>query len=138
MVSYENSSGRDYLYANVMDYIKNNDLKWGNGLYSDRNITGFDSYVHNFELEILCDFGYIGGTIVLILFFIFIIRAFRKSWGTSLSVLLLVFFCSSVMHLQFSGSFLSTPIFYLFIGMCVSSIRESRKDKQKYSIAKNV
>lgn len=84
-------------------------------------------YAHNLELELLCEFGLLGGAIVICLLFWMIWRAFRLTWGTNATVLLLVFFTASIMQLQFSNSYLRAPVFWFFMGMCVAFIRSNKK-----------
>lgn len=129
-VNFKESSGRDRIFENIMSYVQQHNLAWGEGLYSDRIITDGGFYAHNLELELLCEFGYIGGTIILLVISVLTLRAFRIVWDTQYAIILLAFFCSSIMQLQFSGSYIFTPVFWLFIGMCVSANRiEGRKRK---------
>ena len=86
-------------------------------------------YVHNLELELLCDFGLVGGLMVILLLFWLIIKAFRLTWKTNTTILLLVFFTASIMQLQFSNSYLRAPIFWFFMGMCVTLIRGAMKNR---------
>lgn len=118
MTNFEDSSGRDDLFGNIMDYIGKHDLLFNAELYCDRIASGQGTYAHNLEIELLCDFGYIGSGIIIILLLYLIYRAFRGVWETHIAPLLFVFFCSSIMQLQFSGSFLLSGIFWLFLGMC--------------------
>lgn len=128
--NFEESSGRDRIFENIMNHVQQHNLLWGEGLYSDRIITEGGFYAHNLELELLCEFGYIGGTIILLVISVLTLRAFRIVWDTQYAIILLAFFCSSIMQLQFSGSYIFTPVFWLFIGMCVSANRiEGRKRK---------
>ena len=136
MVTMESSSNRDVLYSDVFNYLTNHSVYFGEGLYSDRYITGVDAYVHNFELEMWCAFGLIGGTIMLLLIFIFIGKAFINSKGTQAVIILLAFFCTSMIGAQFSGSFLTSSVMWLFFGMCASMYRN--KDKVGMTVGKKV
>ena len=118
MINYQESSGRDLIQQNIIDFISNSN-NWLNAeFYRDRIASGSGSYAHNLELELLCDFGYIGGGLIIILLFYLFYQAFRGVWKTPMTPLLLVFFCSSIMQLQFSNSFLLSGVFWLFLGMC--------------------
>lgn len=125
MINMELSSNRDVLYSDVFKYLTEKSVYFGEGLYSDRYMTGVDAYVHNFELEVWCAFGLIGGTIILFLLFLFIGKAFINSKGTQATVILLVFFCTSIIGAQFSGSFLTSNVIWLFLGMCMSMCRNN-------------
>lgn len=124
LVNYQESSGRDNLYYDAIDYISRNDVYFGEGLYSDRYITGTDQYVHNLEIELLCDFGWIGGSILILLLALFVARAFNRVKGTQGAIFLLVFFCTAIIGAQFSGSFLTTSVIWFFWGMCATMQRE--------------
>lgn len=120
MLNIEESSGRDMIYQDVINYLDAHNIYFSAELYADRIVTGLDTYAHNLELEILCEFGLIGGAIILMIILSIIIKAFRKEWNTEKASFLLIFFCSSIMQLQFSGSWLRSGIFWFFIGMCIS------------------
>lgn len=125
--NYEESNSRDDIAETVIEYIKNDDTGFGYGLMGDRTLTQYGNYSHNFELEVLISFGKIGGTILLVLFFYCIIKSFIKTKNTATCLLLFVLFCSSILQLQFSNSFISCPWLYLYIGFMVSSLRTSKK-----------
>lgn len=125
LMKFQESSGRDDLYTTTFNYLTKNSVSWGEGLYSDRYISGIEYYVHNLELEMWCAFGLIGGSILLLLLIVYIFRGFYKNRKSQVSVILLVFFCSSVIQLQFSGSFLTTPLFWFFMGICMSMQRNN-------------
>lgn len=124
MISMESSSNRDVIYSDVLKYLTDHSVYFGEGFYSDRYMTGDGSYVHNIEIEFLCVFGLIGGAILLFLLFMFMIKTFYKSRDSKAFIILLVFFCSSFIGAQFSGSFLSSFTIWLFLGMCVSVNRD--------------
>lgn len=123
LVNLQESSGRDNLYSDAIDYISRNDVYFGEGLYSDRYITATDQYVHNLEIELLCDFGWIGGSILILLLAFIVARAFYKVKGSQGALFLLVFFCTAIIGAQFSGSFLTTSVIWLFLGMCATMQR---------------
>ena len=122
-MNLQESSGRDNLYSDAIDYISRNDVYFGEGLYSDRYITATDQYVHNLEIELLCDFGWIGGSILILLLAFIVARAFYKVKGSQGALFLLVFFCTAIIGAQFSGSFLTTSVIWLFLGMCATMQR---------------
>ena len=53
---------------------------------------------------------------------------FKNAWRKDVAVLLLVFFSSSVMQLQFSSTYLLLPVFWFFLGMCSTMIRDTNKE----------
>lgn len=105
------------------------------GFCADRPLLmGMDQiYSHNFFSELLLTFGYILGGVLVLSLLILIVRAIKCvknieefSFGT-------ILFCCSIIKLQVSGTFLSEPMLYLFIGYCVSLIRKNKYiyDKSK-------
>lgn len=125
--NYEESNSRDDIAETVIEYIKKDDTGFGYGLMGDRTLTHYGNYSHNFELEMLISFGKIGGTILLVLFFYCIIKSFIKTKNTPACLILFVLFCSSILQLQFSNSFISCPWLYLYVGFIVSSLRICKK-----------
>jgi hypothetical protein len=127
MTNLETSSGRDTFYQTAIDYMRNtnNNIFFGEGLYSDRYIAGHEQYVHNLELELLCDFGWIGGTVVFLFLIAFITRAFHKARATQAFSILFVFFCSAIIEAQFSGSFLTSSNIWFFLGICMAMQRKT-------------
>lgn len=128
MTDIQESNGRDFIWGVTIERLRENRIWLDFHLYADRlyNPQGHQ-YVHNLELELLCDFGIIGGGVLILLLALLIIRAFKSVWKTEAVGLLLVFFSSSIMQLQFSESFLSTSVFWLFLGMCIAMVRDRNK-----------
>lgn len=126
LINYQESNGRDEIWSNVWYYMTSHDKWFGNGFYTDRLASFQGGYAHNFELELLCDFGLIGGSIILCVIFLFVYRAFKNNIDSDSSIFVLVFFCSSLMYLQFSSSFLEARIFWFFLGLCISMNHRKR------------
>lgn len=134
MTDIQQSNGRDEIWIETLNYLTNNKVFFGEGLYSDHLINSSTGYSHNLELELLCSFGLIGGVLVIILLATYVYRAFAKAKLTNGSIILLVFFCSSIIQLQLSGSFLRSQLFWLFLGMCAAMQRiNQRKLNQRTS-----
>lgn len=139
MVNIQESSNRDVIWEGAFGVLTEKRIFWDFNLYADRLYNGLETqYVHNLELECLCDFGIIGGSVVLVILFLLILRAFKSVWGKETVVLILVFFTASVMELQFSGSFLILPMFWLFLGLCVSMIRHGNNNSLQRSNVLNM
>ena len=68
LVNYNESSFRDDIYAVTLKSFNERHSFWGEGLYSDRFLSKTGQYCHNFEIEILCAFGYLFGIILLFSF----------------------------------------------------------------------
>ncbi|WP_288785263.1 hypothetical protein [Bacteroides acidifaciens] len=119
MVNLSESSSRDDFYGNVISVIKD-DNGLGQGWLSDRLYTPDGMYVHNLELEILCQFGCIvGGGLLLYLFFL-IYRSFRYNKKERMVSFWYVMLCSGFFALQFSYTYVKYPLFAVFIGFLFS------------------
>ena len=126
MTDLENSSERDVIYALILDAILNDESGFGYGFGGDRLFTPNEGYAHNIALEMLCEFGYIGGTIVLLCLIFFWIKCFLKVRKTSSRLFWYIMFFQGVMSLMFSMSWLSYPIFFVFMGYCIFVMRTPR------------
>ena len=106
-------SGRVELYDVV---IKNLNIL-GHGLWGDKVILG-DAYVHNIILEILCDFGIIFGTVIIVFLLYVIFKAFKRS-NPSYKIILCSLLSTGVVKLFFSSTMLAQePGFYTLLGFC--------------------
>lgn len=118
-----NTSGRDEIYATLFNELN---YKWsGLGLTGDRVITG--SYSHNIFIELLFSFGYIGGSIIILLFLTLILKAYRKSIKTKDYMFYTALLSFGLLPLMTSMSFLTYNFFYLFLGYSVKLIKENPK-----------
>ena len=129
-VGIDNTSGRDSIYQDMWRGIMKDNTGFGYGLFADRYMS-YESYAHNLELEILVNFGKIGGTILLALMFWYIFKAFKKAWGSDQIFFVTVYFFSSVIMLQFSGSYLQNYQLMFFIGICATVLRSNKQNSIK-------
>ena len=120
VVNLQESSGRDILWGESWDYIMSHNRFWGDGFYTERLANSQGWYSHNLEIDLLCDFGLIGGTIIFAILLWLMYKSVRNTWHTKGVIIFLVFFCSSFMYLQFSSTFLQASVFWLFLGICVT------------------
>ena len=123
MLDISNSSYRDDYYYGIWNMIINDPTGFGYGWGSDRLFTPSGKYTHNFELEILCQFGYIGGGILLVCLAILFIYCVRKLKGKESLAFWFAMLCCGLGSLQFSYSYINYPLFFVFIGYCFSIIR---------------
>jgi hypothetical protein len=124
LFNYENSSGRDKIHELLWEYIVNDRGGIGYGLGSDRLMgRNGTEYAHNLIYEIWMDFGLYIGSFLLILFVLFIIKTFRKAYGSDKFNLFLILLIWSVGHLMLSGTYLEDFQVYFFIGYCVNVLR---------------
>lgn len=107
-------NGRDAISEEIERGIQQNPYGWG--LFGDRVITDGTNYAHNFILEVQAEFGLYIGILVLIIFGFEIIRRFFKLKGGDQDMFTL-FLCACFVPMLFSGSYLTSTNFALFIGV---------------------
>lgn len=115
MVNVNESSSRDDIYGIIIKEISN-DNGLGHGWLSDRLFTPTHGYVHNLELELLCQYGYIGGSLLLICIVYLAYRRYLCDKNEGNETVWFVFFCSGFMALQFSYTYVKYPLFFVFLG----------------------
>lgn len=126
-INYEDSNGRNFLHEIIIKKIQEDNDGFGYGFFGDRQFTPAGEYCHNFELELLVSFGKYGGGIILMILFIFIYKTFKKTYGSPACSLLFAFFCATFMQLQFTGSYTTTPWFWLYLGLFPIILRGRNK-----------
>lgn len=102
----------------IYETIYNNIALYPKGLYADRQffyITGYH-YAHNIILEVLIEWGWILGLLLIILLIMHSIKTLKID--SEYRYFAIVLFCSGVIKLLVSGSYLSQePVFYAFLGL---------------------
>lgn len=115
-------SGRGDIISTLIKAIFRNPL--GYGLTGDRYIV--NSYAHNLFVELLIEFGLIFGTILIIILVIQVIKCFLiMKYNWDLVKVVCILFCVGFVKLFISGSYLSEPYFFLFLGV-VLGINQSK------------
>jgi O-antigen ligase len=127
MFELESSSYRDDYYSVIWSKIINDPLGLGYGLGTDRLFTPSGVYTHNFELEILCQFGLCGGGLIIIGLLILLIKCYIKLKGTQELSFWLTLLCCGLGSLQLSHSYITYPLFFVLLGYCTSVMRLSKK-----------
>ena len=118
-------SARLLLLKSVVRGLGNNPV--GYGLFGDRYVIGSFgypqyTYSHNFFLEMLCDFGIFGGSIVIMAILWKMIKTIGVLKNRRTFSLLLVLLPYGFFQLLFSSSFLENTIFFMIMAMlfCVN------------------
>lgn len=120
------SAGRDDIRTTLLGAVGQGPF-WGYGIFGDRYLLQ-GGYAHNFYLELIVDFGYLPGLLILIALFVLCFRAFYKA-QTSDELSLFFIFISVFMGLFFSGSFLTDYSLYMLVGYSMNIIRRNRYHK---------
>ena len=114
------STGRSEIFSNTVNNIMLNPML-GYGIGGDRVFLN-GTYPHNIFLEIIAQFGIIlGGIFSLILITYWISGVFLNK-STTNQHLAMIFAGVGLISLFFSGSYLTSSNFWLFMAICISSI----------------
>jgi len=133
----DDSSGRDMIFSAMTNAIKHDNTGLGYGFGSDRLFSPSNGYAHNFELEILVQFGIIGGGLILLFLFLLFIHSFTKTKGSPECIMWFILFCWGFLSLQFSMSWIIRPAFFILLGYCVSLRRLSVNKTEMSTISLN-
>lgn len=120
----DDSSGRDDIYGPTLNAIQSNEGILGYGWGGDRNLNNMGFWAHNFELEILAQFGILVGGLILLLVIGVFYKSCVKSKGTYYFQFIIVMFFIGLMCIQLSSTYIKWPLFFVFLGVCVSTLRQ--------------
>ena len=127
------SSTRNNIYDFCKSYISNMGLSI-NGPFFDRYLLGnnhsMTSYPHNFVYEVLIDFGWIVGLVILIGFFGYLIKLYFEMRKDEYGILIfnLVIICYFARYVV-SGSFLIERQFYMGFALLVALKKRKRMER---------
>lgn len=124
----ESLSGRDTLAMQTIELITAKNFM-PNGIGYFQHVTGI-VYPHNFILEILVIFGWIG---ILVLLVIFVLSIFKyvSLKEQNQKVIIFVLFVYVFVRLSFSGSFWSEEQFWILVGLFLTSKSENGINRKK-------
>jgi len=106
-------SGRTELYEIVIKKVITHPIL-GLGLAGDRPLIG--GYVHNFFIEIIAHFGFLLGSLLLVLFIVLMLRALMAK-DLKRYEMLIVWMCLGFVPLQVSSSYLINMNFWILLGL---------------------
>ena len=109
-------SGRSTILAFFWNQLLEHPLT-GIGMFGDRLQEGV-AYCHNIVLEILLDFGFLFGSLIIVAGLIAIVSLYKKSNPNNRNRIIR-YFCALVMPFMLSQSYLIDSSFAIFIGICV-------------------
>jgi O-antigen ligase len=125
-----NSSGRNEIYGNLLDYFwnKTTPLQFTFGSGADATLKVGDNYAHNDWLEIAVNQGVLGIMIYMLYWFLFSKECLSKSYNSREKLMLQLLFVIYFMKTLFSMSYGSIPISATFIlGYCLA---QEKKNEQ--------
>ena len=104
---------RDIIYKT----LESGDYPLGMGVFG--SVTRYNFYAHFLPLDLASTFGFIIASIILLLLFLLIGRAYWAANDKITREFILFTFSISIIKLMFSSTFLLEPFFFLLIGICV-------------------
>jgi O-antigen ligase len=114
--NWAGGSGRESLYPLAYKMFSEKPV-FGFGPMGFLSESGAGMYPHNIFLESMVDYGAIG-LVVIVLFFIYLIKKYINRIDRNISLLLILFlFFSSLIELQVSGTFIAHARLWFFIGL---------------------
>lgn len=127
--SFLEDSGRHSISNSIVRGLISNPL--GYGLYGDRYVahtfgSSNNRYAHNIFLELLCDFGILGGAIVIILLALIILNLIKTFKGKKEIHLIFALIPYALFQLLFSSSYLENIPFFALVGLAISCIINKR------------
>lgn len=96
----------------------------GLGIYGDRVLNG--SYAHSILVELWADFGYVIGSILIIVIVYVLVKAFYVTKSVNERAFLVIVMSNGLFKLFFSGSYITENMFFLMLGICMAIIRKSK------------
>jgi hypothetical protein len=124
-------TGRDRIYENVLSEILENPIL-GIGIAGDTRIIG-NSYVHNFFIEVVGNFGVVLGSILSITVLLLIIKSLLTK-DTLKYNLFIIWLSLGFVHLMVSSSYLTDLKFWIFLGLVINFNKAVAKRKYTKSI----
>lgn len=126
--SYIGDSGRIDMFSDELSLILAAPM-FGYGLMGDTALLG--SYSHNIILEMILEFGFIFGTIIILTICSMLFISYRETanLGNTKRAWLNIIVSISLVKLMFSGSYLTEQWFFFAIGVMIQIIRTSPKQQ---------
>lgn len=129
--TFSDGSGRDVIYRMAWDLIKTGG-PLGRGVYGDRYYIGnfFQwGYSHDIFLELLVSFGYIGGSILILLLIFGVFFVYRHCYSLEKQVVWITFLTTS-MKLILSNSFWYNAAFWTLLVIIIKTKKMKSKKKR--------
>ena len=118
------SKGRESLAKQAVEAIIENPM-WGYGITADRAMFGI--YPHNMFLEILCQYGIVFGSLLIITMLVITVIALLKSRKNTRSFTFGLMLVSIVfVKLMISSTYTIEPLLFFMMGYFVLILRKKR------------
>ncbi len=87
------------------------------------------AYPHNFIIEIMVQYGYVIGSIILFYLLYLLIKSLIKS-NTIERELLIIIFSTEIIRLMVSSSYLRSSLFFLWLGLSINIVYRRKKNEK--------
>lgn len=108
-------SGRESIYSACENVMSSMGLSI-NGLFYDRTFLSNNTYAHNFIYETILSFGWIFGILMLLVFAIYVLKAFKNALKSDAIFFIITITCTLFLRFFISGCIFDEGAFYIFIG----------------------
>lgn len=119
------SNGRDDIADTLIHEMTTNDKLFGHGLLGYYRYV--NTYPHNIGIEFWFSFGYIWGSLLLISIIGLISFSLWKFRKADYGVFIILLFCSSIIKLFVTGTFLDDAMFFMLIGYCFQLLSKHKQ-----------
>ena len=121
----EDDSGRGALIVELNGHLLTEDKIFGYGLFGSYQYIG--GYPHNIFYELIFSFGFLVGSILIILMLRHFIMGYCNAADDITKEFILLFTLMELTHLCLSYTFLTEQMFFLLLGVCAQRYRKSNK-----------
>ena len=124
MMDISESSGRDDIWNILTKAIEDDFSGFGYGWLGDRLLLPDGIYSHNFELEILVQFGVIIGGGILLLLLVLLFKSYYQTKKSSSRKFWLLMLFVGLVELQLSKTYITHNLLFVMIGYYMSVKRQ--------------
>lgn len=121
--SLDDDSGRSFIIENLRTRMNYGD-EMSYGIFGSYRYV--NTYAHRIYWDFWFSFGYIGGSIIMLVLAAIFVSGRKKCITSEEKVFWLLLFSNSIVGLMFSNCYIFDGTFYLFLGYCVSRIRNNK------------
>jgi O-antigen ligase len=129
-------TGRKEIFANTISHIIQKPII-GYGIAGDRVFLS-GTYPHNIFLEIIAQFGVIMGGILIVTFLVYWTNGLFFNKNKTERHLGIIFAGLGLISLFFSGSYLTSSNYWLFMAICVSSVHFGKSINDSFPTRKKI
>ncbi len=121
----KNDSGRWALIVELNKHLLTENRVFGYGLFGSFQFINI--YPHNIFYEFIFSFGFVFGTILIILMLLHFFKGYKYATNDITKDFILLFTIMELTHLFLSYTFLTEQMFFLLIGICAQRQRKNSK-----------